>query len=262
MINSLVKRRLEKGEVVIGTFVKFASANLVEMIGLAGFDFIIIDTEHANFTHGQVEDLIRAAQLVGMSAIVRTGDASEAAILHALDSGASGVQVPSLGSATEAATVIRRAKYHPLGERGWAPGCRAGDYAFTPAKTYIEQANRDTLVAVHVENARMAADIDALCALDQLDVAFIGTGDLSQSLGHPGEPDHPDVAKVVDEVVAACARAGKHYGVVASSPDGLKAWVERGARYIAWQSDMIMYKNALKAAVDKVAPFRAGRGEV
>lgn len=261
VINSLVKRRLKKDEVAFGTFVKFASPNLVEMIGLAGFDFIIIDSEHANFTHGEIEDLIRAAQLVGMGAIVRTADAGEANILHALDSGASGVQVPSLVSAAEAAAVIRRAKYHPIGERGWAPGCRAGDYAFTPARTYIEQANRDTLVAVHVENARMAADIEALCQVDHLDVAFIGTGDLSQSLGHPGEPDHPDVQKVVDAVVEACQRAGKHFGVVAASPDGLKTWIDRGARYIAWQSDMVMYKNALKAATDKFAPFRTGKRE-
>jgi 4-hydroxy-2-oxoheptanedioate aldolase len=262
VINSLVKRRLENDEVVIGTFVKYASANLVELIGLAGFDFIIIDSEHANLSHGQIEELIRAAQLVGMSAVVRTADSSEANILHALDSGASGVQVPSLSSAAEAAGVVRRAKYHPIGERGWAPGCRAGNYAFTPAKAYIEQANLDTLIAIHVENARMAADIDALCALEQVDVAFIGAGDLSQSLGRPGEPDHPDVVKVIDGVVEACLRARKHFGVVASSPDGLAKWVERGARYIAWQSDLVMYKNALKAAADKFAPFRAGRKSV
>lgn len=260
MINSLIKRRLEKDEPAFGTFVKFASPNLVEMIGLAGFDFIIIDSEHANFTHGEIEELIRAAQLVGISAIVRTADAGEANILHALDSGASGIQVPSLNSAEEARAVIRRAKYHPQGERGWAPGCRAGDYAFTPARTYIEQANRDTTVVVHVENARMAADIDALCALDHLDVAFIGTGDLSQSLGHPGDPDHPEVLKVVDGVVAACQRAGRHFGVVASNSDGLKGWIDRGARYIAWQSDMVMYKNALKGAADRFAPFRTNRG--
>lgn len=262
VINSLIKRRLENDEPVFGTFVKFASPNLVEMIGMSGFDFIIIDSEHANLTHGEIEELIRAAQLVGMAAIVRTADAGEANILHALDSGASGIQVPSLSSAEEARAVVRRAKYHPIGERGWAPGCRAGDYAFTLPKTYIERANRDTTIAVHVENARMAADIEALCQVDHLDVAFIGTGDLSQSLGYPGEAEHPEVQKVVDRVIDACKRAGKHFGMVASNPDALKQAVERGSRYIAWQSDMVMYKNALKNAADRFAPFRANRQEV
>ena len=105
-----------------------------------------------------------------MSAVVRVPDASEANVLHALDSGASGVQVPSLRSAAEAQDVVRLSKYHPVGERGWAPGCRAGDYAFTPAQSYIEQANRDTLVVVHVENAHMVEDIEALCRVEHLDV--------------------------------------------------------------------------------------------
>jgi len=257
VINTRMREKLERGEVVFGTFFKFASANLVELIGLAGFDFVIIDSEHANFTHGETEEMIRAAQLVGMSAVVRVADASEANVLHALDSGASGVQVPSLGSAADAARIVRHCKYHPIGERGWAPGCRAGDYAFTPAKSYIEQANRATLVVVHVENARMVADVEALCAVEHLDVLFLGTGDLSQSLGHPGNPKHPDVLKAVDTVIEAATRHGKQIGAVASNADDLAAYVQRGVRYIAWQSDLVMYKNVLRTAVEGFAPYRA-----
>jgi 4-hydroxy-2-oxoheptanedioate aldolase len=259
VLNSVVKRKLEAGEPAYGAFFKFASANLVEMIGLSGFDFIIIDAEHSNFTFGEIENMIRAAQLVGMSAIVRTPDASEANVLHALDSGASGVQVPSLRSAKEARDVVRYSKYHPFGERGWAPGCRAGDYAFTPAQTYIEQANRDTLIVVHVENSYMVDDIDALCDVEHLDVVFLGTGDLSQSLGHPGNAKHPDVLRAVDKVIDAATKRGKFIGAVASTPADLETFASRGVNYVAWQSDLVIYKNALKSAVEHFKPYRKPR---
>lgn len=257
MINTKVRRKLDNSEPAFGTFFKFASPNLVELIGLAGFDFVIIDTEHANFSAPEIENMIRAAQLVDMSAIVRLPDASEAQVLHALDSGASGVQVPSLRNAGDVRTLIRQAKYHPLGERGWAPGCRAGDYAFTPAKTYIADANRDTLTIVHVENTHMLADIEALCATPHLDVVFIGTGDLSQSMGHPGEAGHPDVTAAVDRIIETCTRHGKHIGAVASKREDLDRLIAHGVHYIAWQSDLVMYKNTLKAAAEMFKAYGA-----
>lgn len=260
MFNGEVKRKLERGDVVFGSFFKFASPNLVELFGLAGFDFLIIDCEHAALGHAEVEDMIRACERVGMSAVVRTQDASEANILHALDSGAGGVQVPSLHHPDQVREVIRRAKYHPIGGRGWAPGCRAAGYAFFDADEYLERANRETLVSVHVENKEMVDNIEALCKVDHLDVLFIGTGDLSQSLGHPGKPGHPDVQAAVTKVVDAGVRHGKHLGAVVGNPEQLKSYVDRGVKYIAWQSDLTIYKNALKAAAANFGPFRSKEG--
>lgn len=258
MFNSKVKEKLARGEVVFGTFFKFGAPGLVELFGLAGFDFLIVDAEHSTFSHAQIEQAIRTCELVGMSSIIRTQDASEASILHALDSGASGVQVPSLRDPEQVREVIFRSKYHPIGGRGWAPGCRAADYAFGDASEYAARANRDTLVSVHVENKEMVEHIDALCAIEHLDVLFIGTGDLSQSLGHPGKASHPDVLAAVDKVIAAGVRHGKHLGAVASSPEQLRDYVKRGVKYIAWQSDLVIFKNALKAAVAHFKEFRTG----
>ncbi|HVY80092.1 MAG TPA: aldolase/citrate lyase family protein [Steroidobacteraceae bacterium] len=258
MFNRKVKEKLARGEVVFGTFFKFAAPGLVELFGLAGFDFLIIDGEHATFGHASIEQTIRTCELVGMSSIVRTQDASEASILHALDSGASGIQVPSLRDAEQVREVIFRAKYHPIGGRGWAPGCRAADYAFFDTDEYVARANRDTLVCVHVENRQMVEQIDALCAIEHLDVLFIGTGDLSQSLGHPGKAGHPDVKAAVDKVIAAGVRRGKHLGAVASTPEQLRNYIARGVKYIAWQSDLVMYKNALKSAAAIFQEFRTG----
>lgn len=258
MFNSKVKEKLARGEPVFGTFFKFGSPGLIELFGLAGFDFLIVDAEHSNFSHADIETMIRTCELVGMSSIIRTQDASEANILHALDSGASGVQVPSLRDPEQVRELIYRSKYHPIGGRGWAPGCRAADYAFGNADEYVARANRDTLISVHVENKQMVDRIEALCAVEHLDVLFIGTGDLSQSLGHPGKANHPEVQAAVDKVIEAGVRHGKHLGAVATNPEQLCDYLRRGVKYIAWQSDLVIYKNALKAAAATFNEFRAG----
>ncbi|MBO9715094.1 aldolase/citrate lyase family protein [Sphingomonas sp.] len=259
MFNASAKRKLEAGEVVFGSFFKLDSPPIVELYGLAGFDFLIIDAEHGCYTHAGIENIVRTCELMGMSSVVRTPDALEANILHVLDSGASGIQVPSLKSAEDVRDVIRKAKYWPLGERGSARACRAAAYGNMGAD-YEAQANRDTLVSVHIENKEMVEQVEALCAIDELDVLFIGPGDLSQSLGHPGNSAHPDVVAAIDRVIEVAA-GRKHIGTVVASAAQLEGYVARGVKYIAWLSDIGMMKSALGAAAKNFAPYRAGTGE-
>ncbi|MCM8732282.1 HpcH/HpaI aldolase/citrate lyase family protein [Hephaestia sp. GCM10023244] len=259
MFNASVKHKLEAGEVVFGSFFKLDSPPVAELFGLAGFDFLIIDAEHGTYTHAGIENIIRTCELMGMSSVVRTPDASEAHILHVLDSGASGIQVPSLKTADEVRDAIRKAKYWPLGERGSARACRAAAYGQSGAD-YEARANRDTLVSVHVENKEMVEQIDELCAIDELDVLFIGPGDLSQSLGHPGNAAHPDVVAAIDRVIEVAA-GRKHIGTVVANAQQLDAYVARGVKYIAWLSDLGMLRGALGAAAKNFAPYRATTGE-
>ncbi|RYD68470.1 MAG: 2-dehydro-3-deoxyglucarate aldolase [Sphingomonadales bacterium] len=255
VMNMRVRERLDAGQPVLGTFLKINSPALVELIGLAGFDFVIIDTEHGCFTHADVENLIRAAEVTGMSAIVRTPDAGDSAILHALDSGAAGVQVPGLSSAAEAARAVRSARYHPLGQRGFARANRAAGYGAAPLKEYFERANR-TLLAVHVENREMVEDIEALCALDTLDIVFLGAADLSQSYGVPGEQDALQVRTALDRVTSVALAAGRDVGAVAATPAEMDAMMEKGVRYIVWQSDIAMLRGALQAPSRQFAGYR------
>lgn len=250
----MVKQKLEAGETVFGSFFKVDSPQLAELFGLAGFDFLIVDAEHGCFTHGQIENLIRTCERMGMSSVIRTPDAEEANILHVLDSGASGIQVPSLNSAVEVREVIRKAKYWPLGERGSARACRAAGYG--TVADYEQRANRETLVSVHVENKEMVEDIEALCAVDELDVLFIGPGDLSASLGHPGNAGHPDVVAAIDRVIEVAA-GRKHIGTVVGNAAQLESYVARGVHYIAWLSDLGMLRGALSAAAGNFARYRA-----
>lgn len=253
MFNSNVKRKLEAGEVVFGSFLKLDSPPVVELFGLSGFDFLIIDAEHGCFTHAAIENMIRTCELVGMSSVIRTPDALEANILHVLDSGASGIQVPSLKTAEQVRDVVRHAKYWPLGERGSARACRAAGYGTVP--DYEQVANRETLISVHIENKEMVEQVDALCGIDELDVLFIGPGDLSASLGHPGDARHPDVVAAIDRVIEVAA-GRKHIGTVVASAAQAEAYAARGVKYLAWLSDLGLLKAGLKTATDSFAQFR------
>lgn len=255
MFNSKVKRKLEAGETVFGSFLKLDSPPIVELFGLAGFDFLIVDAEHGCYTHAQIENVIRSCERMDMSSVIRTPDAGEANLLHVLDSGASGIQVPSLKSAAEVRDVIRKAKYWPLGERGSARACRAAGYGTMP--DYEQRANAETLVCVHVETKEMVEDIEALCAIEELDVLFIGPGDLSASLGHPGNAAHPDVVAAIDRVIEVAA-GRKHLGTVVANAAQLDSYVARGVHYIAWLSELGMLRAALNAAAGN---FKTYRGE-
>jgi len=254
MLNTDTKRKLDAGEVVFGSFLKLDAPPVVELYGLAGFDFLIIDAEHATFSHAAIENAVRTCELMGMSSIVRTPDAGEANLLHVLDSGASGIQVPSLKCAEDVREVIRKAKYWPLGERGSARACRAAAYG-TSGPDWEERANGDTLVSVHIENGEMVEDIERLCEIEALDVLFIGPGDLSQSLGHPGNARHPDVVAAIDRVIEVAA-GRKHLGTVVAGPKQLAEYVARGVRYIAWLSDLGMMKSAFSGAAESFAAYR------
>ncbi|WP_414902118.1 HpcH/HpaI aldolase family protein [Sphingomonas flavalba] len=257
MVNLKIRDRLDAGEPVFGTFVKIAAPAVVELAALGGFDFVIVDREHGCFTDDQVENMIRAAEAAGIGTIVRTPDALEPAILHALDSGATGVQLPALRGAAQAAAAARFARHFPDGERGLARANRSADYGAMPLTDYFAQSRR-ILVSVHVENREMVDDIDALCAVPGVDILFLGTADLSQSLGVPGEQDHPSVRAAVDRVIAAAAAAGRHVGAVAGSADEASALAERGVTYIVWQSDIAMLRAAMRRGADALAPLRRG----
>ena len=193
-----LRKRLMNKEVLLGTFQKLNSPAVTEMIGQAGFDFVIIDTEHANFSCGEVENLVRAADSVGLGSIVRVKDANGVEILHALDSGAEGVQIPDLETVEQAEQALRATKYYPLGSRGMSMAQRSAMYGgWNGEQKYVPFSNENSLVVAHVENVYMADHVDELLALPQLDVVFVGPGDLSQSLGKPGQLNDPEVQAVV-----------------------------------------------------------------
>lgn len=248
MLDRSIQAKLGGGRPVFGTFVKLATPAITEILGLSGFDFVILDAEHGAFGHAEVENAIRAAEVTGMSAIVRVPDVQETHILHALDAGAAGVQAPSLKSAREAEDAAKHVHFHPNGSRGFARVCRAGRYGVAPLPEFFSIAGQ-SLFVVHLENREMLADVDALCASTAVDVVFFGAGDLSQAFGHPGDSRHADVRAAFEALLAAAAKHGKPVGAVAASAADIEALLARGVKYIVWQSDVAMLNTAAQLAV-------------
>lgn len=236
---------------IIGTFFKLNSPDLAEILGSAGFDFIIIDAEHGNFSDSEIAGIIRAADGVGLHTIVRVRKPCEEDILHALDSGADGVQIPGAATVEEARRAAEYAKYYPEGTRGLSLTVRSAKYGIWKyEQPYTEYANERSLVVMHVENLHMAQHIDELCAISQIDVIFVGPADLSQSMGIPGKLDDPGLKEVIANIFACARAAGKAVGIFCGNPDAVRLYQEMGATYILYSSDTTLFYRAVSQALN------------
>ena len=247
MIARELKEKLSSRQTQIGTFVKLADPTALEVLGLAGMDFAIIDTEHAPCDQMLLLDMIRAADSVGLPTIVRVPEGTEPHILKALDIGVSGVQIPGLSTVEEIREAVSFTKYAPRGVRGLSFAQRSAGYGTKEKFQYMQDSNDGLINVVHIENKDAAARVEELCALEDIDVLFIGPMDISQSLGHPGDPGHEDVQKVVHKVIDVCNSKGKSFGIFVGTPEAAQKYMELGASYIALASDLAFMRKGYQA---------------
>jgi 4-hydroxy-2-oxoheptanedioate aldolase len=227
------KARLKAGEAIFGCFVRYPDAGLVEVLGYQAWDFLVFDGEHGVLEPRDCENLVRAAELRGVTPIVRVPTNLPPQILRLMDTGAQGLHVPWVNSAAEADAAVRSVKYHPRGQRGLA-GVRAADYGQAGSLAdYTQRANAETLVVVHVETSEAVERASEIAAVDGVDVVFIGPTDLSQSLGVPGQPQHPDVQAAIEKIVLAVSKSPAALGIMVPNAAAARQWRERGARYVA-----------------------------
>jgi 4-hydroxy-2-oxoheptanedioate aldolase len=227
------KARLKAGETIFGCFVRYPDAGLVEVLGYQAWDFLVFDGEHGVLEPRDCENMVRAAELRGVTPIVRVPTNLPPQILRLMDTGAQGLHVPWVNSAAEADAAVRSVKYHPRGQRGLA-GVRAADYGQAGSLAdYTQRANAETLVVVHIETAEAVERAGEIAAVDGVDVVFIGPTDLSQSLGVPGQTQHPDVQAAIDKIVQAVSKTTAALGIMVPNAAAARQWRQRGARYVA-----------------------------
>jgi 2-keto-3-deoxy-L-rhamnonate aldolase RhmA len=227
MLNRL-KHKLAAGQpsTVIAPYA--TSPALIELLGHMGFDGVFIDCEHGPSDWEAVENQVRAADLAGYSSVVRVDRGDAATITRALDRGAGGIQVPHVNTASEAAAIVRNAKYAPLGHRGWS-GSR-NDLGGNP-DDYASRMNAETLVAVMLEEVEALDNLDEIVRVEQIDVFFVAPGDLAQSMGHPGQVNHPQVAAAIDDALRRVRAAGKVSGTL-TTPKLLDHHLELGVGFL------------------------------
>lgn len=255
MRENALKRKLQRGETVIGPFMNCRHGTFIEIVGLAGFDFAIIDMEHGPLEVETAEDLCRSAHSVGLSPIVRVRKNDGPQIQRALDIGSAGVQVPQIECKADAEAVVHGAKYQPLGLRGLSFFTRAGDYVINGTQGYTDYLNAEQLVIVHVEGKRGLENLDEILTVPHIDVIFLGPYDLSQSFGIPGQVNDPRVVKGMEEANTKIRAAGKWTGTFAADVPTAHRWAGLGIQYMSMNVDVGIFARACKEMVEG---FRRG----
>ncbi|MFN3448133.1 MAG: HpcH/HpaI aldolase family protein [Roseococcus sp.] len=227
-----MKAKMARGEPALGCSLMFPSPQLVEMLGHAGFDWVLLDTEHGSLSPADVEVMAMAADAVGITAIARPRSNAAADIQAMMDRGVAGVQVPHVNSAADARRAVSAVKFGPGAARGLAAGTRPDRWGLgARMPDFTAQANAHSLVCVQIEHAEAVANIEEILAVEGVDVVFIGPSDLSQSMGFPGDPGAPPVAAAIEGSLARIGAAGRTPGMPATA-ESLPGVIASGCRYI------------------------------
>ena len=238
-----LRSRILAKDVVVGTFCAIPHPMTIQMVAGAGWDFIVIDAEHSQIDRGDLEPLLRAAQVGQTPAIVRVPANDRVWIGSTLDAGAAGILVPSVNTAAEARAAIAATRYPPLGTRGVGPG-RASGYG-TKINEVLASANTNIVLAIQLETAEGLANIEEIAAVEGIDAIYIGPGDLAVSLGALGPEGRSKLEAAIAKIVDCCKRHGRAVGIFNMTPDALNESIARGLTFVTLVSDAVFLARAL-----------------
>ena len=245
------RRKCASKENLVGSFAAIPNAVAVEVMAQSGLDFLCIDWEHAQISRDAVEGMVRAADVHRVPAMVRVPGHGPEAIAAALDSGARGVLIPRVSTAVQAMAAVKASRYPPEGERGVGPG-RAAGYGYRIPE-YLAAANDRTVVAVQVETAEGLANIEAIAAVEGVDVIFVGPGDLSVSIDALGPSGAGKLAEAIRRIIDVVIAHRKTAGIFCAKPQDVATWAGIGASFFILASDTMFLgagAAAAKAAAD------------
>ena len=252
MNKNLMKEKLNSGQNVIGLFQNVINPNITEIMGLLGFDFVIVDGEHTTFNPNLAEEHFRAAELRAISSVTRIGQNDQQVIQKFLDAGSQGVLMPLINNKTDAKSVVDSVKYPPVGKRGLASG-RGSAYGIPQSvKEHVDSSNKETLVAIQIETTEAMENVDAISSIDEVDVLFFGPSDISSSFGIHGQINDPKVRDTISDLSKIAIGNGKACGTIARGADDFKFYKEAGFQWFCsgvtnmLQSGMKDYLSELK----------------
>lgn len=243
------KDALESDKGALGPFMITAEPAFVEAAGYAGYDFVLLDMEHGPGTFANLQNLIRAANVAGVCPVVRVPRGTDIWIDRALDVGAGAVLVPQIDTAEQARAVVSAAKFSPVGTRGTCRFVRSAGYGSVPGSEYFAKA-QDTAVIIQAEGKKAVENLDEILSVPGIDVVFVGPYDLSSSLGHVGEIDHPEVIECIKEIIAKASAKGVKIGCFADTVEGGKKWRDLGVKFIGYACDTYLFYQKAKADVE------------
>lgn len=237
------KAALKRGELQIGLWSSLCSPIVSEIISQSGFDWILVDTEHSPNEPPDVLAQLQALKGGTATPIVRPAWNDAVLLKRLLDIGVQAVLVPFVQNAEEARRAVAACRYPPAGIRGITTSGRGSHYGRVP--DYLKRADGEICVLVQVETGEALARIEEIASVDGVDGVFIGPADLSASLGHIGNPGHPDVQAAIQDAVKRLTAIGKPAGILTPSEPDARRYIEWGYRFVAVGSDLgLMTKHA------------------
>ena len=246
-----LRQKLAANGFAIGPILNFNAQWLVDLAGPIGFDFVMIDAEHGPLSPESAEGMIRAAEVAGLTPVVRVPANVPHEILRFLDIGASAIQVPHIDSAEDARRAVAAIKYPPFGERGHAPTTRAAGYGIDQLPgAYVDFANRETMVLAMIESTQAVDNVDKILDVEGVDVLIMGPGDLSLSMGHKGVRDAPEVERAVDHVIARARKRGIPVSMPAASTEAIRSCYARGAHMVFFALTAWLVQSCRKTLAD------------
>jgi 4-hydroxy-2-oxoheptanedioate aldolase len=245
------REKLSSGKAVFGPFMKTTDPAFVEAAGYAGFDFAVLDLEHGPVSFQQLQNLIRATEVSGIFPIVRTPPGNLHQIGAVQDIGAGGVMVPQVLNAREATKAIKSAKFHPRGERGVCAFVRAAKYSTTDSQVYFKEANKNIII-LQLEGTEALENVDEIMEVPDVDILFIGPYDLSQSLGVPGQVNHPRVITSMQKIIKKAKAKGLTIGTYVANLDNARLWREAGVQFIGYSVDVAIFVEASQSLVNQL----------
>ena len=234
---SRVLKKLRAGEVV-SCFNVHLDAQVSEIAGMAGFDCLWIDNEHMAQDYSNIQAHIWAAKSHDVDVMVRVPRGSYSDYIKPLELDASGIMVPHIMGIDDARKVVQMTRFHPIGLRPLDGGNADGGYTTIDYADYLPQANKERFVMVQIEDPEPLDDLDAIAALDGIDMLFFGPADFSQGIGAPGDWNHPRLIEARKRVAQVAVKHGKFAGIP-SNVDNLDELVEMGYRFIAIGADVL-----------------------
>jgi 4-hydroxy-2-oxoheptanedioate aldolase len=250
MITDLVKQFREKiaRGPVIGPFSKSSDPAFVEVMGYAGFDFVVLDLEHGPNTVLSLQNLIRASQVSGLLPVVRVKEDTPSLIGEVLDVGAGAIQVPKIRCRQDVEKVIEAARFSPQGMRGVCRFVRAADYSSKDRFAYFAESNT-TLLILQLEGEEALRNVDEIVSVPGVDIVFIGPYDLSQSLGIPGEVGNPRVTGAMRTIVEKCLQRKILVGTFVDTIADARKWRDAGVRYLCYSVDVGLFTEKCREVV-------------
>jgi len=243
---NFLKEKLDSGSPVIGTLTVLPSTIATDVIASSGLDFILIDYEHGPIGFETAQNMAITCESRGVSPVMRVGGVICAEILRALDIGVHCVHIPNITNLREIEEVVNFSKYPPLGNRGFSPFTRSGEYSHENTPAIMTRANDSTLLAIHVEGREAIDNFDDLLKVKEINIIFIGVYDLSKSLGIPGQVDNPELFESIKKITAKILRAGKIAGTFVTNRKQLEKFIGIGMKYMLYSVDCEMLLRSYK----------------